>query len=193
MCTTNYTMHMGIVKSTICICSLWGCIYLIHLTTWGLLFSKIKEKNFCFPKHLLTSPREKTTQWGNCVPKSLCIWSRWNSGCQWEMSEISHHDTREVTSCAALEISLCTSSFLHLVCKQHRDYMPRPSQAADRSENCYQKKKKILDSGYLRGGLFSKCPAERDTGVTCRHTCTEPALAGEGQCVRCTESLGFLC
>lgn len=92
------------------------------------------------------------------------------------MSEISHCDTRELTSCATLEIFLCTPPFLHLVCKQHRDCIPSPSQDADR---CYQKKPIILDSGYIRGGLFSKCPADRDMGVTCRHTWTEPALPGD--------------
>lgn len=86
------------------------------------------------------------------------------------------------------EFPFALARFLHLVCRWCRDYILGTSQATDESKN--HKKKKNPRLGYIKGGLFSKGPADRDTGVTCRrtHSLREAVLARDGRLARCTAS-----
>lgn len=115
---TNYTVQMDLVKFNVRGLS-EGSIYLVHLTTLGLLLQVPEESFLCFwevpvaalstcscPPMLLYEVKGGGNVWVST--KNLCVWSRWSSVFQLEMSEISHCDTRKVPGCAAAEVSVCT-------------------------------------------------------------------------------------
>ena len=108
---------------------------------------------------------------------------------QSEVSEVSHCDTRKVTGCTAAKVSVCACPVPAPGVPRARGLHPQ-SCPGRRQERKLLRKKTILDSGCVKVGLFSKGPAERDTGVTCRpaHSVRQAVLARGGRHARCPAS-----